>query len=1017
MKAMAHLRGYFVLMFVLFASTIVAQERPNLFYNPSNSELKKELLNREYSNNVQSVGFDYELVSKADGVTRLVLAQANRMGKSAPLVGIPDIGLPVAMSSGNGEPMIDIFVTLESGVQGSSLQNLGFVSLVEVNGIAAGRIPLRNLEGLVRSQSVRYVEASMKSKALNDQALVDTRVNLLHSGSGISTTYRGRGVVVGVLDSGIDFSHPDFSTPSGSRIQYLLEMKSDGTNQEWSKAQIDANPASVTQRDGNGGGGHGTHVAGTAAGNGRVNSDYIGVAPEADIVFVKGVREADSDGGFSNVDVIDGVDWIFEKAASFGKPAVANLSLGGNYGPLDGTSAYETMLSDLVGPGRIIVAAAGNEGRDYIHAGGNISQGSLPYETVMYTVSSSYNYVEGWYDRGSVATIRLAYYSENNQGALVFEGITPRVNVGSNVGITGGSLDPEPIVLNGTTIGYYAIISDNTNDARNGDGQFQILITDDDTDVDLSNYVWSVIISAGSTPGRLDMWFSDGAFLGSEVGFGDSIELVGNTDYTVGVPATAQKVLSVGSYVTRSSWTDIDGNSWVSRTTDDGETFRNIVFGEKSDFSSKGPTRDGRIAPEIMAPGQVITSVLSSHLTIQSDQNTYNQQGGVMRNRVAQGGQYMLTQGTSMASPHVAGVVALMLQANPTLSYEQVVDILIRTARKDSFTGSTPNNLTGNGKIDAYSAVLEAAGTDPGEPEETSEVIVRTYNESAAKRVFVVAQNNTVESGFVAGTNEYSDQAKASFIELDVDTELISLDEIRFWVGHRKAGATGNLTINLYQGNTFNGPTGSAFYTATIPYSSIPQITVGQEPVLVTHVMPANYLPPTMNFFISIEFGSYGSGDVDKIGLVSSPQLSGNTVPEVWEKWNNTWSRMSAAWSLLGSGGGIQLFYEAKITVASPVSIESDELSELPTELTLYPNYPNPFNPSTVIPFSMPEAGVVRLDVYDATGRRVQTLVDQEMSAGRHQVSLNASSWASGVYLYLLQTPEVTLTRKMVLIK
>jgi len=65
----------------------------------------------------------------------------------------------------------------------------------------------------------------------------------------------------------------------------------------------------------------------------------------------------------------------------------------------------------------------------------------------------------------------------------------------------------------------------------------------------------------------------------------------------------------------------------------------------------------------------------------------------------------------------------------------------------------------------------------------------------------------------------------------------------------------------------------------------------------------------------------------------------------------------------------------------------------------------------------LPETGAVKLDVYDATGRKVQTLVNQVMSAGRHQVAVNASNWASGVYLYVLQTPEVTLTRKMLLIK
>lgn len=1015
-KVLSALTLSVLIIFFGFDSASSQQVR-SLQYNPINSELKIQQL-LETQPGIQSIGIDYELVSKADGITRLILAQRERLSKAAP-GSIPDVGLPVAFTAGLSEPMVDIFVTMDSGTSATSLQDLGFVTLVEVNGIAAGRVPLSNLEQLVRSSSVRFVEASIKRKPLNDRALEDTRVDLLHAGTGISTPYRGNGVVVGVLDTGIDFSHPDFTAAGGSRIQYLLDMKVDGTNQEWSKSQIDANPGAVTQRDGNGGGGHGTHVAGTAAGNGRGNSNYIGVAPEADIVFVKGVREPSSDGGFSDADVVDGVDWMFTKAESLGKPAVVNLSLGGNYGPLDGTSAYETMLSDLSGSGRIIVAAAGNEGRDYIHAGGMISQGNLPYEAVMYPVNDAFNYVEGWYDRGSVDRVRLAYYSFDNQGGLVFEGLTPNVTIGNNIGVTNGELDPEPIILDGTTIGYYAIVTENTNDARNGDGEIQIVITDNDTSVDLSKFVWSVIVTAGPTPGRLDMWFSDGAFWGSEIGFDDSIELVGNTDYTIGSPATAKKVIAVGSYVTRSRWTDIDGNTWVAQTTDDGETYREITFGDRSDFSSKGPTRDGRIAPDIMAPGQKITSALSSHLTIQSDEDTYNNEGGVMRYEVAQGGSYMLTQGTSMASPHLAGVVALMLEANPELDYDQVIGILTSTARSDGFTGILPNNLSGNGKVDAYSAVLEAASTNSGGGgggSDTEEVVVKTYGPSAQKSLYVVSDDGTVSFGFVTGTNTYNDQAKASFIELETETDLVSLDAIRFWVSHRKVGASGNLTLSLYNGNTTSGPTGTPFYSATIAYSSIPQVTRGQEPVLVTHTMPDDYEPPTDKFFISIEFGAYGEDDYDKIGLTSSRQIAGDTVPEVWEKWNNSWARMTSAWDDLGENGGIELFFEAVISVVSSVSIETDE-TQIPSEVILSANYPNPFNPSTIVPFSMPEAGAVKLDVYDATGRKVQTLVDQVMSAGRHQVSVDASSWASGVYLYVLQTPDVTLTRKMLLIK
>src|SRR5690606_39080521 len=113
------------------------------------------------------------------------------------------------------------------------------------------------------------------------------------------------------------------------------------------------------------GGGHGTHVTATAAGGGRVNANMSGVAPEAEIIFVKGIRNAESLGGFSDADVVNGIQYIFEKADELGLPAVVNLSLGAVSGPLDGSTLYEQVISDLTGPGRIVVAAAGTSGYDF----------------------------------------------------------------------------------------------------------------------------------------------------------------------------------------------------------------------------------------------------------------------------------------------------------------------------------------------------------------------------------------------------------------------------------------------------------------------------------------------------------------------------------------------------------------------------------------------------------------------------------------------------------------------------
>ena len=112
---------------------------------------------------------------------------------------------------------------------------------------------------------------------------------------------------------------------------------------------------------------------------------------------------------------------------------------------------------------------------------------------------------------------------------------------------------------------------------------------------------------------------------------------------------------------------------------------------------------------------------------------------------------------------------------------------------------------------------------------------------------------------------------------------------------------------------------------------------------------------------------------------------------------------------------GFDSRFELIIGVGTTVATETE--TELPQELTLAQNYPNPFNPSTNIGFALPQTGNVELHVYDILGRRVATLIDQRMEAGRHEVTFNASRFASGMYLYQLRTSSGVITKKLTLIK
>ena len=598
---------------------------------------------------------------------------------------------------------VDLFV--QTDAPAALAARPGVEVRAQAGDVAVVRVPVAEVAALAQDASVRFVEAPQVRERLNDTGRADLRADVVQSGGGgLPQAFNGEGVVVGVLDSGLDVTHPDFFGASGSRVQYLLEFLQGGGEAVYTKAQIDANPAAIPQRDGNGGGGHGTHVTGTAAGSGGASFAHRGVAPASDLVFVKGVRHPDSQGGFSDADVVAGADFVFQRAAELGRPAVLNLSLGGHIGsPHDGTSLYEQALENLAGPGRIIVAAAGNDGFSAVHAGAQVS-GAVENETLVLPSSPDLAVAEMWYDGGAQNAFAIGAYTVSG-GQLLFLGLQA-VNAGQVLGNGGNTI---PFVVQGSHIGNIYIDASTVQDPRNGDGSV-LFVIEGGGGIDIRNIVWS-IISTGGTGGRIDSWASGAEFYAAVAGIPGVQEVPGDYLMSVGTPSTSRGVLAVGSHVTNNTWTDVDGvpRQWQNpHPTDPGGSPVVPQLGQLSYFSSRGPTRDGRLSPDVTGPGELIFSSLSSHLTVGQ---------GVQRELILQGGAHQGQQGTSMASPHLAGTVALMLQADAGLTPDEARSILQETARADGFTGQLPNAYFGAGKADALAAVqrtLDLCGSDCG---------------------------------------------------------------------------------------------------------------------------------------------------------------------------------------------------------------------------------------------------------------------------------------------------------------
>jgi subtilisin family serine protease len=580
---------------------------------------------------------------------------------------------------------VDIFVQMQNGVVPDAVRTPNMTIRTVAGDIAVVRLPIAEIPVLAGKHGIRRLEASRTRQRLHDESRVLIGVDKVHAGIDLDRAYQGEGVVVGVLDTGIDVNHPDFRDANGTRIQYLLEYLDPEAHtedsREYTKAEIDADATAVQQIDGDG---HGTHVAGSAAGNGSGNAAFTGMAPKADLIIVKGTR-AETGGGFSDADIVAGVEYIFNRAGGMGKPAVVNLSLGGHDGPHDGSSLSEQALSNLTGPGRIIVAAAGNEGYDNIHVGHSTGPGTT-YLYVGGANNESQVGLNAWHDAGIVARAAVGLFSLDG-GALNLVSQSDWV-------ASGGYAEGMDLTFDGEVVASAAIDMETTANPENGDGNLQALIEGLEG-VDLSNYLVGFVVEASGT-GRLDAWVMGGELVNVSLPI-DGYEVIpGDSDMTVGTPATAASVIAVGAFVSKNTWTSGDGLSFIWPDPNLGGSAAEI--GSYAYFSSRGPTRDGRIHPQISAPGALIFSAHSAVVV------------GPDADRMLSGGLYIGFEGTSMASPHIAGVVALMLEADADLTYEDVVNHLSTTARVDAQTGTAPNSTFGAGKVDAVAALQSVTG-------------------------------------------------------------------------------------------------------------------------------------------------------------------------------------------------------------------------------------------------------------------------------------------------------------------
>ena len=449
--------------------------------------------------------------------------------------------------------------------------------------------------------------------------------------------------------------------------------------------------------------GHGTHVTGIAAARGA-DGKFTGIAPKANIIAVRLTKP--NSFAIDNESLQRGVEFIFDRADFEKRPVVANLSLGADFGPHDGTTLWEEAIASFVGPehpGRAVVAAAGNAG-DIV---------SMPFHQSVRVTSGT--------------RMRVPIVTSGVESGSVQVWVTMRPGAEIAVGLDGpGGEEWISPVARGRQG------AKNTEDYNSGVIYAPSLPGSDIPPASNSAVVvWSGKLPAGTYGITLDgagmvELYLEGLGDASLGAAGEAVFKSGVREGTISLPATHPSVLAVGCTVNRPRWTSIanqelglrmplldenGGLSLARSATGDTPTTREPVAGEICWFSSAGPTLRGVPKPEIAAPGALVISALSRTAKPGSPGSVFTSPAcppsktGKADNRCLQiDDTHGVANGTSMSAPIVSGVVALLLQRDPTLTQDKILALLQGGAHKLR-VDPLYNDQAGPGEVDAIGAL------------------------------------------------------------------------------------------------------------------------------------------------------------------------------------------------------------------------------------------------------------------------------------------------------------------------
>ncbi len=758
-----------------------------------------------------------------------------------------------------GQEMISAFVRVNDNNFGSVVALGAVIQSQFKDGLAAMLLPADKIAEISELSNVTYIEVAEVLQPLNDRQRTVTQAFDAMTNSeaaqalGLTSGYTGKGVILGIIDTGVDFQHIAFKDKNGNnRIvrAYKLSTNSTSLTTYSTASQINGLTYDTNAED------HGTHTSSTAGGSSVIvngstvtvtddhaNATYGGMAPEADLVIA----------GLSSLyttSIGAAIQNICNYADQVGKPCVISLSLGSHEGPHDGTGTIASIVDQYAGNNHIIVYAASNDGMraagfDGADGGMYASGTSSSSKPMLVNVQRNFSNADGnvemlyptitAYARTAGVPTSLKFHVVNvNTGAVVYS--SSAYTSSTTIDLTGSSGLAAYYRSSSSYSNQYGdagkIRITRTQDSNNNKYYWQIYApimlstsyADNDGDgVYNSNYAFCVSVYPTNTNSStiIDMWENTYCWFGTDLTLSSSASnsynlVQGNDECSISDNACYSKVISVGAYVTKNSITDYNGT-----THDFSDEYPNI--GDHASFSSwqsagYGPL--GTALPHINAPGARIVAGVNHYHTASVDDYSYWSDDYISDLVVNNTNYpYAAMEGTSMATPCVSGIVAQWLQAcveagkTPTPDY--IKEVMAATWDTDEWTNGTGAGAHGaktfgtHGKINALKGIQYILGCSGGAK------ITATPTEVAFGESYVGATSPTKKFN-VKGVN-LNGPITATLSDAN---GVFSIDATT--VSQSQAAAGKDITV------TFT-PQAAGNYTATVTLTS-----TGAESVTVT---------------------------------------------------------------------------------------------------------------------------------------------------------------------------------------